>query len=546
MNPQQKLSKAHTHLARAVSGCCMILKSCSSSKKRFTRYLDGPTHEVVDLAGFCNIIYWMAMIQASIGIGPKNFGRWDRDFLPLMVTLPSIEKAMPKIQELGICKNRLWNLVNLSERKESDLPDIMGALEPHALTLCHKQHDLCTPSKCQFAHMNSTKVEQLHKCPNPKECKEKEFAVDLLETALEVGGGTAWSCTSSRLSATNDPYIAISHVWSDGTGVGVKNVGSVNCCLFEYFARIAEILKCNAIWWDALSIPTTSKARSKALNKMHASYANAQYTVVHDRYLLDFEWKDDGSPCLAIVLSPWFTRGWTALELAMSKEVKVLYKGPDGATPVIKDLDKDILAPEPGSVSRAHWLASSLIRRLRKPIDNVGDLLAILKPRFTSWARDRTEIAELLAGVPDCDYTRGESEITRDILMYLGAIPYSCLLHGKPTMCDSGGFSWCAATLDDMPIDLSTDMRGGAHAKDDGLLDIDEDGAVEGYWWYRPVTRKDIKGKILKPYGNDLAVEVKINTALRYWKSCLLLRYGEKGLDAASLLRLFGLTAMAL
>ncbi|EHK40494.1 hypothetical protein TRIATDRAFT_185877, partial [Trichoderma atroviride IMI 206040] len=88
--------------------------------------------------------------------------------------------------------------------------------------------------------------------------------------------------------------------------------------------------------WDHRLLPSTvslpsieraahePRARSKALNQMHANYANARYTVVHDSYLINFPWSDDGSPCLAIVLSTWFTRGWTALELAMSKRVKVL------------------------------------------------------------------------------------------------------------------------------------------------------------------------------------------------------------------------------
>ena len=98
--------------------------------------------------------------------------------------------------------------------------------------------------------------------------------------------------------------------------------------------------------------------------------------------------------------------------------------------------------------------------------------------------RDRTVIAGLLARIPNCDYTRGESEITRDILLYLGAIPASCLFHGNPTMCDLGGFLWCAATLDDMPVNLSTDLEAGTQV---GLLQIDEDGAVEGNWWYRCV-----------------------------------------------------------
>jgi hypothetical protein len=107
----------------------------------------------------------------------------------------------------------------------------------------------------------------------------------------------------------------------------------------------------------------------------------------------------------------------------MSTEVKVLFRGPKKGTYVIKDLDKHILAPGPGIVSRAHWVVSSLIQRLRKPCDNVGDLLAILRPRSTSWVRDRTAIAGLLARVPDSDYMQSKSEITQNILVHPGVIP---------------------------------------------------------------------------------------------------------------------------
>ncbi|EHK47337.1 hypothetical protein TRIATDRAFT_90691, partial [Trichoderma atroviride IMI 206040] len=563
MSAEQKLTQAHTHIARAVAGCCMILKDCSRNRpsKRFRPFLDGHWSDEhrIDLAEVSNLIYWMAKIQSEIGIGPKKFGRWNHRILPAEVTMPSIESAALKVEDMGICKNRLWNLVNVSDRKQSDLPDIIRALEPHQQVLRHKDHDFCTPSKCQWAQMDSTSVGQLHKCGksraqgtendvkkktakrstsqteaetglNTKDdtgpvCDQKVFPIELLETAVELGKSTAWLCRSPQLSGPKDPYIAISHVWSDGTGVGVKDGGTVNSCLFNFFADIAKELDCRAIWWDAISIPSERKARSKAISKMHNSYSNAQFTVVHDSFLLNVPWKDDGSPCLALVLSTWFTRGWTALELIMSKKVKVLFGNPEaGKRPVVKDLDSEVLAQNPAVSSRAHWLATSLIHRLRRPIEDIGDLLAVLSPRSTSWARDRTIIAALLAGVPNCDFTAGESIITSKILEYVGKIPYTCLLHGKPTMRDSGQYSWCAATLDDMPVETSSDVQGGVTSKSQALLDIDEDGAIEGKWYCRAISAKDVKQLKISPYGDDLAAVVKVQIALRYPHNCLLLR----------------------
>ncbi|KAL7928854.1 hypothetical protein V8C35DRAFT_332409 [Trichoderma chlorosporum] len=587
MSDEQKLSRAHTHIAWAVAGCCRILKHCTHDKvsERFRPFLDGYWSEGnrIDLAEVSNLIYWMIKIQSQIGVGPKKFGRWNHRILLLEATMPSIESATRKIESMGICKNRLWNLVNVSDRKQSDLPDIIRALEPHKEVLKHTDHDFCTPSKCQWAQMDSTSVGQLHKCKkkdeiqvdksidikakgrwasqietdkqlvtdktNPSEnvhkktaCSQKIFPVELLETAIELGKSTAWLCRSRQLSKLKDPYIAISHVWSDGTGVGVKDSGTVNSCLFDFFTEIAEDMKCKAVWWDAISIPLERKARSKAIGQMHRNYSNARYTIVHDRLLLDIPWRDDGSPCLALVLSTWFTRGWTALELIMSKSVKVLFKNPEenpkkpARTYVIKDLDTEVLAKNPATSSRAHWLATLMIKRLRKPIEDVSDLLAILSPRSTSWARDRTIIAALLAGVPDFDNRAGESIITSKILEYVGKIPHSCLLHGKATMRDSGKYSWCAATLDEMPVETSSETQGGTVSKSSAPLEIDEDGAVEGKWYCRTFTANDVKRKKITPFGNDLVAVVKIEIALRRPENCLLLRQSLNQSDDRALL----------
>jgi hypothetical protein len=42
-------------------------------------------------------------------------------------------------------------------------------------------------------------------------------------------------------------YIVISHVWSNGTGVGIKQSGYVNSCLFSYFADVAKSLDCDSL-----------------------------------------------------------------------------------------------------------------------------------------------------------------------------------------------------------------------------------------------------------------------------------------------------------
>jgi hypothetical protein len=88
---------------------------------------------------------------------------------------------------------------------------------------------------------------------------------------------------------------------------------------------------------------------------MLQTFEMAKMTVVHEQDLVNFKWRDDGSPAVALILSSWFTRGWTAAELWASRNhpVKVLFADPDDPSrpPLIKDLDDDVLAED-----LDHWL----------------------------------------------------------------------------------------------------------------------------------------------------------------------------------------------
>ena len=165
----------------------------------------------------------------------------------------------------------------------------------------------------------------------------------------------------------------------------------VNECVYQNFVKIATSLKCEGIWWDATCLPTEKKARIHAINNMHNNYARATVTLVHDRYLTTMPWITAAEASFALVMSPWFTRGWTALELAVSRLDAVYVLFADR----LSKLD-DILTT-PGEVTHAyHHVASDLTRRVMDKVKTVNDLLTALGPRYTSWARDKAIIAGLL------------------------------------------------------------------------------------------------------------------------------------------------------
>ena len=262
-------------------------------------------------------------------------------------------------QDRGLCPHRLWHISFQAPRGVVDIPNIAAmALEVSSLgSIGRLKHADCTAQYCVFSSENSTLKKQAHKCYRGDcniECTfspkilNQAFKQDKKNTSSGPWWNTAWrtthdrqnkrfrgllkiSRTSSLCSLADTDYMAISHVWSDGTGVGLKRPGQVNLCLYEYFATIAARLDCTGIWWDAISIPTDRDARSAAISAMLKNFEMAKVTLVHDQDLVNFEWKEDGSPAVAMILSSWFTRGWTAAELWASRfhPVKVLFADPN-------------------------------------------------------------------------------------------------------------------------------------------------------------------------------------------------------------------------
>lgn len=389
-------------------------------------------------------------------------------------------------KDYGFCPNRVWTLSkNLSDKLES-LPTIFPAED----TLCKAfapatgqdqsetaTHQWCTIDLCEESQKDATKVPQRHESPQcqriPCSATKGLFPSNILEAAaVSQDQLTAWHLYGRRTVAAYDDFMAISHVWSDGTGTGMLD-GGVNTCLFSFFRNLARQLGCTGIWWDTICLPAEKNARSVAMKSMHLNYARAKVTVVHDCSLRSLEWVDAETACLALVLSPWFSRGWTALELARSNKVKIIFKDRDDF--VLKDLDDDLLA---NAHTARHRLLSALIDDFRKRIIDVNQLLKALQPRYTSWPRDKPNIAALLVDVPEAmpfqDVTQDKDMSLKqrmyiDVAKHLGIIAHGNLFHNFSTIL--GGTSWCPSDFLSLPLSSSA-----------ASLRIDEFGNVVGQW----------------------------------------------------------------
>ncbi|KAH8590394.1 hypothetical protein B0O99DRAFT_552118, partial [Bisporella sp. PMI_857] len=286
-------------------------------------------------------------------------------------------EAVERARTFKLCPHRIWAISRSLQTMESNLPTLIPT--GMVSVISHKGHDRCTFDFCEYSRLDYTSVTQRHECLDGN-CDPRSFPPQTLEEHIRAGKFTAWKLDGWSMIDPSQPFMAISHVWADGTGTGTLGAGMVNECLYDLFHKIAEQFQCEGIWWDTICIPGDKGARSTAMNNIQSNYAKARITLVHDCYLREWEWVDAESACFAIVMSPWFSRGWTALELAKSRKVKVLFKSnSDGF--VIKDLDEDILAKESSS-SSWHRVTTNSIKNLRgTTIKMVGDILTVLGPR---------------------------------------------------------------------------------------------------------------------------------------------------------------------
>jgi hypothetical protein len=208
-------------------------------------------------------------------------------------------KAFERGEYQGLCPNRIWHAWDVcktdSEQRDGET-ELLTFLEKSGTTLKdalkHEDHSACNFDFCEFLKRNFTAVQQYHE---PRTYEEEEqtiiaenhenpgvcfplrglFNDAKLAQAVKSRKLTAWTLDGSAILEHPRPFMAISHVWSDGTGTGTWPSKQVNECLYGYFKGTAERFQCEGIWWDTLCVPQDRNVRSEALNIMHHNYEYA-------------------------------------------------------------------------------------------------------------------------------------------------------------------------------------------------------------------------------------------------------------------------------
>lgn len=161
--------------------------------------------------------------------------------------------------DFKLCPNRVWAVVRSYQQRENSLPQLIKSLRKNEPMVGHKNHDQCGFDFCEHSRRDFTAVAQRHESKSCADypCKRLryQFPMDVLEDATKAGKLTAWKLDGKSMIDPPQPFMAISHVWSDGTGTGAWKQGEVNECLYNYFRGIAKRFQCEGIWWDTICIP---------------------------------------------------------------------------------------------------------------------------------------------------------------------------------------------------------------------------------------------------------------------------------------------------
>ena len=462
-----------------------------------------------------------------------------------------------------------------------------------------RPHSGCTSTDCNHATEDTSKIVQLHKCDG-HDCPTVVVPVDILDNQSHNDGkwqSTAWDIRSwdssdkstmviDKLLDNSGKFMAISHGWSDGTGIGTRDAGQVNSCLLDFWIDLARQNGCDGIWWDTISLPKGKEARDRVIKTMDQNYQRAHTVLVYDDDFAHSPWSSVNAPTsilVGLVLSNWFTRGWTAVEFAAatfdkvftvkySPEVKHRY-----TTVSLKDFQSEADYPydtdygfetpvNPWIPPMAHLSALNLLRlaTLRHTVNDdltpystelsstrLESLIRILQPRHTAKPKDRMAIPLLMWMVSDAKSEEGPVEIgipqnvttpadmTKALVLKSRVIPRWALFHGTEPFDKTtrGPWSqWCPKSIFEFGNELS-DKFSLSKADSRDLLAVTEEGVATGWFCAIPLDADTAKAARIKAAfitGKNAKLASKIRMALKRPETCALLLLNSpesKGFD---------------
>lgn len=195
-------------------------------------------------------------------------------------------------------------------------------------------HSKCSISKCMAFTIDTEQYKTKHDvdCPG---CQDIGIDAEELNSILRQGhtpraylqlAVTDHTAPIKLTVKDSGPYVAISHVWSDG--LGNPNTNSLPICQLLRLHRMAAKLdvgfadRCTAIWIDSLLVPVNKGHEKRlALSRLCDYYQAATKVLVLDSDLLQVSQACTKEELMTrVFLSTWMRRLWTLEEGILSRE----------------------------------------------------------------------------------------------------------------------------------------------------------------------------------------------------------------------------------
>ncbi|KAK3631659.1 hypothetical protein LTR56_016766 [Elasticomyces elasticus] len=265
------------------------------------------------------------------------------------------------------------------------------------------------------------------------------------------------------------PFIAISHVWSQGLGNPAGNyLPRCQVDTIQQWCNELLVKQDVPFWMDTLCIPRVDPAKRNAIASMSEVYGAAAAVLVIDTGLLDIPMSASDTELIARIYScGWLRRVWTLQEGVKAR--RLYFRVRDGFQN-LEDLAQRISTRLRGNVDfdPSNQLAWEFLRPLVAfngiTSDNLGDALASIQFRDTTnagdelvcikgilgWAEEPV-VRTAISGNPSThndQRTMDSLSSVQKFLLERPSLPADILFFGGRKM-DTPGWRWAPATLAD-------------------------------------------------------------------------------------------------
>lgn len=309
----------------------------------------------------------------------------------------------------------------------------------------------------------------------------------------------------------NSPFVAISHVWSDGLG-NVKNNTLPTCripflrraiwqtnapielypgkeldpsqsqALAEYSKQYYEMLDRQDLirlhrdpiplfWLDTFCVPRNSPLKKEALRKMGYTYRAASKVLVLDGTMGGFAMGGYGngthcgprsySECLAWILAaPWMRRLWTLQEGLMARKLLVMFsEGPVDVRNLVKGVESNAKNLNPGDIVERQLAQGALQLLDFSKRDSQSRFVEAWNASITRVASKEGDTSLCLASTLSMDaatlFSTPVPDRARVFYSMLSKIPQSMLFSCAEKLCDVG-YRWADASLGRVPFEIGS------------------------------------------------------------------------------------------